>query len=68
MGILADGATGMAAMVESLTASNGGITSANLWTEVTQAAPLIIGIFIFAFGYRVVRKVLKSGSKGKVNA
>ena len=59
---------GMAGMVSALTNSTSGITSSALWTEVTAAAPLIIGIFIFAFGYRVVRKVLKSGSKGKVNA
>lgn len=58
---------GMSGMITALT-GEGGITSSALWTEVTAAAPLIIGIFIFAFGYRVVRKVLKSGSKGKVNA
>lgn len=39
---------GMSGLVTELTGTNG-ITSANLWTEVTQAAPLIIGIFIFAF-------------------
>lgn len=48
--------------------SGDGITSSALWGEVANAAPLIIGIFIFAFGYRVVKKVLKSGSKGKLNA
>lgn len=58
---------GMSGMITALTGTDG-ITSSALWTEVTAAAPLIIGIFIFAFGYRVVRKVLKSGSKGKVNA
>lgn len=58
----------MSGMITALTAAEGGITSSNLWTEATAAAPLIIGIFIFAFGYRVFRRVLKSGSKGKVNA
>lgn len=58
----------MSGMITALTAAEGGITSANLWAEATAAAPLIIGIFIFAFGYRLVRKLLKSGSKGKVNA
>ena len=57
----------MSGMVSALTNSTTGITSGTLWTEVTAAAPLIVGIFIFAFGYRVVRKVLKSGSKAKVN-
>lgn len=55
----------MSGFVTELTGTNG-ITSANLWTEVTSAAPLIIGIFIFAFGYYVVRKVVKGGSKGKL--
>ena len=57
---------GMSGMITALTAQ-GGITSSSLWTEAAAAAPLIIGIFIFAFGYRIVRKLLKSGSKGKVN-
>lgn len=56
----------MSGMVTALTGTDG-ITSSNLWTEVTAAAPLIIGIFIFAFGYRVVKKVIKGGAKGKVN-
>lgn len=46
-------------------ASGTGITSTALWGEVTNAAPLIITIFVFAFGYKVVRRVLKKGSSGK---
>lgn len=56
---------GMSGFVTALTGTDG-ITSSNLWTEVTSASPLIIGIFIFAFGYYVVRKVVKGGSKGKL--
>lgn len=56
----------MSEMVTALTGTNG-ITSSTLWTEAANAAPLIIGIFVFAFGYRIVRKVLKGGYKGKVN-
>lgn len=67
MGILADGATGLAGFVGSLTDGSTGITSANLWNEVTQLAPLVIGVFIFAFGFGRIRKLLKSGSKGKTN-
>ena len=58
---------GMSTMISALTDSSTGITSSSLWTEVAAAAPLIVTIFIFAFGYRVIRKVLKSGSKGKAN-
>lgn len=42
----------------------GGISSASLWSDVTIAVPLIVMIFGFAFGYHVVKKVLKRGSKG----
>lgn len=56
--------TGMSSFITSLTT---GITSDTLWTEVAKAAPFIIGIFIFALGYRVLKKALKGGYKGKVN-
>lgn len=58
---------GMSGMISALTNSSTGITSSTLWTEATNAVPLIVGIFIFAFGYRIVKKVLKGGYKGKVN-
>lgn len=57
-------ATGMAAFITALTT---GITSDVLWTEITKAAPFLITIFIVAVGYRLVRKLVKSGSKLKVN-
>ena len=56
--------TGMAAFISALTT---GITSDILWTEIAKAAPFIITIFVVAVGYRIVRKLLKSGSKLKVN-
>lgn len=56
--------TGMAEFITSLTT---GITSDVLWTEIGKAAPFIITIFVVAVGYRIVRKLLKSGSKLKVN-
>lgn len=58
---------GMANFVSALTSSTGGLTSANLWTEVGTAATLIASIVIFAFGYRIVRKVVKGAAKGKAN-
>lgn len=55
----------MSSLITQLTAE-GAITSTTLWGEVAHAAPLIITVFIFAFGYYVLRKVLKGGSKGKL--
>lgn len=57
-------ATGMAAFISALTT---GITSDTIWTEITKAAPFVITIFVVAIGYRVLRKLLKGGSKLKVN-
>lgn len=57
-------ATGMSGFISALTT---GISSDILWTEITKAAPFLITIFVVAVGYRIVRKLLKSGSKLKVN-
>lgn len=54
----------MADFVSALTNSTTGLTSSTLWSEVTAAAPLIILIFTFVFGYRVVKKILKKGARG----
>ena len=57
---------GMAGFITELTSAQGGLTSTNLWTEATNAAPLIALVAIFAFGYRIIRKVTSGASKGKV--
>lgn len=56
----------MSTFITALTAAEGGLTSANLWTEAGNAAPLIASIVIFAFGFYIVRRVTKGASKGKV--
>lgn len=56
---------GMSSLITALT-GEGGISSATLWGEVASAGPLLITIFSFAFGYFIIRKVLKKGSHGKV--
>lgn len=56
--------TGMSAFITALTT---GITSDVLWTEIGKAAPFLIVIFVVAVGYRLVKKLVKSGSKLKVN-
>lgn len=56
----------MSAFITAITAAEGGLTSTNLWTEAGNAATLIAAIAIFAFGYRIVRRVVQGASKGKV--
>lgn len=57
-------ASGMSAFITALTQ---GITSDILWTEIAKIAPFLITIFVVAIGYRILRKLVKSGSKLKVN-
>jgi len=56
----------MSGFVTALT-GNDGISSSTMWSDVTACVPFIVIIFAFAFGYRILRKLLKGGSKGKVN-
>lgn len=57
-------ATGLEAFITALTGSDG-ITAANLWTAVTAVAGIIVIGVLFAFAYRMVKKVVKGISKGK---
>lgn len=57
-------ATGMSGFIQALTQN---LTSANLWSELAAAGGFIGLMVVFAFGYRVVRKVIKGTSKGKAN-
>lgn len=54
----------MAGFLTALT-GEGGITSANLWAQITPAAGFIASIVIFAFGLYIIRKLIKGASKGK---
>ncbi len=63
--VLLEGATtGMEGIVSQLTT---GVTSAGLFGTVSQIFPFIIVMIGFAFGYKVLRKVVKGASKGKAN-
>ena len=42
-----------------------GINADSMWGAVAPNAKLIIYVFIFAFAYGLLRRVLKKGSKGK---
>lgn len=54
--------TGMGAF---LTALQTNLTSANLWGELTAAGAFIGLMVVFAFGYRIIRKLVNGVSKGK---
>ena len=57
-------AVGMEGIVTQLTT---GITSDGLFGTVSEIFPFIIIMIGFAFGYKVLRKVVKGASKGKAN-
>lgn len=58
-----EGATqGMANIVATLTDK---ITSAGLFGTVAEIMPFVCIMIGFAFGYKVLRKVVKGASKGK---
>lgn len=57
----------MAGFLSGLTATEGGVTSANLWAQITPAATTLAAVVIFAFGYRVARKIVKGVSRGKAS-
>lgn len=59
-----EGATGMGGFITALTGTDG-ITSANLWAQITPAAAFLGAMVIFAFGYRVIRRIIGKASKGK---
>lgn len=54
--------TGMQAFITALQTN---LTSANLWGELTAAGAFIGLMVVFAFGYRIVRRLVNGVSKGK---
>lgn len=56
--------TGMQAFITAITGTNG-ISADALWGAVTACSAIIVIGVLFAFGYRMVKKVLKGISKGK---
>lgn len=56
----------MTDFITALTGSDG-ITAANLWAAITGAAGLIAMVVLFAFSYRIIKKVVKGVSKGKAS-
>lgn len=56
--------TGMSALV---TALQGILTTDAFMANLTSLVPVIGGVLIFAFTYRLVRKIVKGAAKGKAN-
>lgn len=56
--------TGMSALA---TALQGILTTESFMANLTALVPVIGGVLIFAFTYRIVRKIVKGASKGKAN-
>lgn len=56
--------TGMSALV---TALQGILTTDAFMANLTALVPVIGGVLIFAFTYRLVRKIVKGAAKGKAN-
>lgn len=54
----------MAGFITALTGTDG-VTSANLWAQITPAASFIASVVIFAFGLYIIRKLIKGASKGR---
>lgn len=48
-----------------ITALQTNLTSANLWTELAAAGAFIGLMVVFAFGYRIIKRVVSGVSKGK---
>lgn len=56
----------LAGFITGLTGESG-VTSANLWAQITPAAGFIGALVIFGFGYRVLRKLISGARKGKAS-
>lgn len=54
--------TNQEAFISALTS---GITAANFWGNIAPFGAFIATLVVFAFGYRVVRKVISGASRGK---
>ena len=54
-------------MTALVTALQGILTTDNFMANFTALVPVIGGVLIFAFTYRLVKKIIKGAQKGKAN-
>ena len=55
------------AMEALVTALKGILTTDAMFTNLSSLIPVVGGVLIFAFTYRIVRRIVKSAQKGKAN-
>lgn len=55
------------AMSSVVTALQGILTTDAMFTNLAALIPVLGGVLIFAFTYRIVRKVVKGAQRGKAN-
>lgn len=60
--MLLDGTTAMSSVV---TALQGILTTDAMFTNLAALIPVVGGVLIFAFTYRIVRKIVSGAGKGK---
>lgn len=53
------------AMSDVVTALQGILTTNAMFTNLASLIPVVGGVLIFAFTYRIVRKIVSGASKGK---
>lgn len=58
---------GTAGMTELVTALQGILTTDAFMGALTALIPVIGGVLLFAFVYRIVRRMVKGTAKGKAN-
>lgn len=50
-----------------VTALQGVLNTDAMFTNLAALIPVVGGVLIFSFTYRIIRRITKGGSKGKVN-
>lgn len=50
-----------------VTALQSALTTDTMFTNLASLIPVVGGVVIFAFTYRIVKKVIKGASKGKAS-
>ena len=52
-------------MADLVTALQGILSSSVMFSNLTSLIPVVGGVLVFAFTYRIVRKMISGASKGK---
>lgn len=54
-------------MADLVTALQGILSSSAMFANLTTLIPVVGGVLVFAFSYRIIRKMIKGASNGKAN-